>query len=217
VTAVAAVAAALVGAAAGVLVDRRAAVLLAGTPAPAVPSAAPPRRPALLALVTGLLFALLVLTRGLTWDLPAFLQLAAAGVLLAVVDLRHRLLPDRVVVPSLGAGALLLAVAAAAGDAWPQLPRAALAALVLFAAYLALALVSPGGMGMGDVKLAALLGLHLGWLGWGAVVLGAAAGFAVQSVVALGLLATRRVGLRSELPFGPAMLLGALLALIAIT
>ncbi len=66
---------------------------------------------------------------------------------------------------------------------------------------------------MGDVKLAALLGLYLGWLGWDAVVIGAAGGFVVQAVVALCLLATRRIGLRGELPFGPAMLLGAVLAI----
>jgi leader peptidase (prepilin peptidase)/N-methyltransferase len=66
---------------------------------------------------------------------------------------------------------------------------------------------------MGDVKLAGLLGLHLGWLGWGAVVVGAFAAFVVQAVVALVLLAARRIGLRGELPFGPAMLAGAALAI----
>ena len=85
--------------------------------------------------------------------------------------------------------------------------------MALFAAFLVLALVAPSGMGMGDVKLAALLGLYLGWLGWPAVALGAAAGFVVQAVVALALLATRRIGLRGELPFGPAMLAGAALVL----
>jgi leader peptidase (prepilin peptidase)/N-methyltransferase len=79
--------------------------------------------------------------------------------------------------------------------------------------YLVLALIAPSGLGMGDVKLAGLLGLYLGWLGWGAVVLGAMAGFVVQAVVALLLLATRRIGLRGELPFGPAMLAGAALVI----
>ena len=87
--------------------------------------------------------------------------------------------------------------------------------MVLFAVYLFLALISPRSLGMGDVKLAGLLGLFLGWLGWDAVVVGAAAGFVVQALVALVLLAGRRIGLRSELPFGPAMLLGAALAIAA--
>src|SRR6185437_3671912 len=111
------------------------------------------------------------------------------------VDLRHRLLPDRAVVPTFAVGALLLVVAAVAEQAWPDLLRAGLGALVLFAAFLVLALISPAGLGMGDVKLAAVVGLYLGWLGWGAVVLGAFAGFVVQAVVSLVLLATRRIGL----------------------
>ncbi|HEY4604530.1 MAG TPA: prepilin peptidase, partial [Blastococcus sp.] len=61
--------------------------------------------------------------------------------------------------------------------------------------------------------LAGLLGLYLGWLGWDVLLLGAAAGFVVQAVLALLLLATRRIGLRGELPFGPAMLAGAALAI----
>jgi leader peptidase (prepilin peptidase)/N-methyltransferase len=84
---------------------------------------------------------------------------------------------------------------------------------VLFAFYLALALISPSGMGMGDVKLAAVLGLYLGWLGWGAVLLGTLAGFVVQAFLALALLAGQRIGLREHLPFGPAMLLGTALAI----
>ena len=66
---------------------------------------------------------------------------------------------------------------------------------------------------MGDVKLAALLGLHLGWLGWPVLVDGALAGFVVQAVLAVVLLATRRVGLRGAIPFGPAMLAGAALGI----
>ncbi|TFV51920.1 A24 family peptidase [Blastococcus sp. TF02A-35] len=166
------------------------------------------RRP-LLELATALLFGATALRFGSVWELPAFLVVAGAGVLLAVVDLRHRLLPDRVVLPSLAAAAALLLLAAAVEGSWDQLLRSALGAVVLFAVYLAMALVSPGAMGMGDVKLAALLGLALGWLGWAAVLLGAFAGFVVQAVLALGLLAARRITLRGELPFGPAMLLGA--------
>ena len=123
--------------------------------------------------------------------------------------MKHRLLPKRVVLPELAVGKALLLLPAVADGAWDALLRAVLGAAALFAVYLALALVSPGGLGMGDVKLAALVGLYLGWLGWAAVVLGALAGFVVQAVVALGLLATRRIGLRGELPFGPAMLAGA--------
>ena len=175
-------------------------------PGPAVPAP-------LIVAVTALLFALAALRFGASAELPAYLVLAAAGVLLAVVDLRHRLLPNRVVGPALVAGALLLTAAAAVDGRWDDLARAALGAVVLFAVFLLLALISPSALGMGDVKLAGLLGLHLGWLGWDAVLLGAAAGFVVQAAVSLVLLVARRIELRGELPFGPAMLAGAVLAI----
>lgn len=164
-------------------------------------------------LGTAALLVLVVLRFGASWELPAFLVLAGAGVLLAVIDLRHRLLPDRVVLPATATGAALLAVAAALEHAWPSLLRAGLGALAMFGGFLVLALISPGGLGMGDVKLAALLGLHLGWLGWPVVGYGAVAGFAAQALLALLLLATRRIGRRGELPFGPAMLVGAAVAI----
>jgi leader peptidase (prepilin peptidase) / N-methyltransferase len=170
------------------------------------------RRP-LVELGTAVLFVLVALRFGAAWELPAFLFLAGAAVLLAVIDLQHRLLPNRVVVPSVGIGAGLLVLAALLGGDWPALLRSGLGAVVLFAVFLVLALVSPRSMGMGDVKLAGLLGLYLGWIGWGAVVVGAAAGFVVQAAAALVLLAGRRIGMRGELPFGPAMLVGAALAI----
>ncbi len=169
-------------------------------------------RPPVVELGTALLFVLAGLRFG-PWELPAFLFLAAAGVLLAVVDLQHHLLPNRVVVPSTGIGAVLLLVAALGDRGTDALLRAVLGAVVLFAVFLLLALISPRGLGMGDVKLAGLVGLHLGWIGWGAVVVGAAAGFVIQALVAVVLLAGRRIGLRSDLPFGPAMLLGAAVAI----
>jgi leader peptidase (prepilin peptidase)/N-methyltransferase len=166
-------------------------------------------RPPLLELGTAALFGLVVVRLGVTAAVPAFLVLVAACLLLVLVDARHQLLPDRVVLPALGAGVLLLSGAAAATGDWSTLLRALAVAAVLFVVYLALALASPGGLGMGDVKLAALLGLYLGWLGWDAVLLGALAGFVVQAVVALVLLAARRVGRADALPFGPAMVVGA--------
>jgi leader peptidase (prepilin peptidase)/N-methyltransferase len=167
-------------------------------------------------LATGVLFALTAVRFGATPVLPAYLLLAAVGVWLAVVDLRTRRLPDRVVLPALGGGALLLAVAAAVHGDPAALGRAVAGAAVLFAAYLVLALLAPAGLGMGDVKLAALLGLYLAQLGWAALVDGALAGFVVQAVLALLLLATRRVALRGYVPFGPAMLAGAALAVAAV-
>lgn len=208
--------AAFAGALAGAWVDRAAGRF----PWPAgvglrevlAPGAAAVRRP-VLAVATALLLVLVVLRFGLSWQLPAFLVLAVVAVLLAVIDLQHQLLPNRVLLPALVVGAVLLLGAAAAEGEWTAYGRAALAAVAMFLVFLVLALASPGGLGMGDVKLAALLGLHLGWVGWSSVLLGAVASFVVQALVALVLLASRRVQRDSALPFGPAMLMGAALAL----
>jgi leader peptidase (prepilin peptidase)/N-methyltransferase len=214
VTAVLVVLCGVVGLVAGLGVARAAASFpwTAGPP-PETSPPGPEIPAAVIVVVTAMLSFLAALRFGFSADLPAYLALAAAGVLLAVVDLRHRLLPNRVIGPALVTGALLLTGAAAVDDRWEDLARAALGAVVLFALFLLLALISPSALGMGDVKLAGLLGLHLGWLGWDAVLLGAAAGFVVQAVLSLVLLAARRIDLRGELPFGPAMLAGAVLAI----
>ena len=176
---------------------------------PADAGTEPAVRPPFVELATALLFALTAVRFGLSWELPAFLFLAGVGVLLAVIDARNKVLPNRVTLPSIGIAAALLAVAALGSGHWQPLTRAALGAAVLFVVFFVLVLISPRSIGMGDAKLAALLGLYLGWLGTSVLVLGIAAGFVVQAVVALVLLATRRIGLRGELPFGPAMLVGA--------
>jgi leader peptidase (prepilin peptidase) / N-methyltransferase len=173
----------------------------------------PAVRPPVVELATALLFPLTALRFGLSWELPAYLFLAGTAVLLTVVDLQHQLLPNRIVVPSIGIGAALLAVAALGSGEWSPLLRAVEAAALLFVVFFGLVLISPRSIGMGDAKLAALLGLYLGWLGWEIVLLGIAAGFVVQAVLAGLLLATRRIGLKGQLPFGPAMLLGAALVI----
>ncbi|HSK56204.1 MAG TPA: A24 family peptidase [Jiangellales bacterium] len=148
-------------------------------------------------------------------DLPAFLVLGVVGVLLGYVDIRVHRLPDLLTLPSLLVGAVLLGLTALterydAGD----LLRAGAGALALFAFYLVLHLLNPRGMGRGDVKLAAPLGLHLAWLGWGQLVLGAFLGFLLGGLVGAALILLRRAGLKSMLPFGPSMLVGALVAVV---
>jgi leader peptidase (prepilin peptidase)/N-methyltransferase len=210
VTALVAVAAGVLGLFVGVLVNRAAGRFPWSPDEPESGHAV--RRPVVEA-GTALTFALTAVRFGPSWELPAFLFLAGAAVLLTVIDLQHKLLPNRIVLPSIGIGAGLLAVAALGTGEWTALLRGVIAAAVLYVVFVVLVLISPGSIGMGDAKLAALLGLYLGWLGWELVLLGIAAGFVVQAVLAVLLLATRRVGLKGELPFGPAMLLGAALVI----
>jgi leader peptidase (prepilin peptidase)/N-methyltransferase len=130
---------------------------------------------------------------------------AAVLVVLAAIDLEERLIPNRIVVPA--GVVVLLGDIAAAPHRWKEWTIAACASL---AATLAVALVTKGGVGMGDVKLAFLLGAGLGWAIAGAAVVAMLATF----VFSVGILARRGLAARKEtIPFGPFLVLGALVAL----
>ena len=173
-------------------------------------------RPVVVAAVaaTGVLVALVVWKFGAGWELPAYLYLAFIAVSLSAVDLAEKRLPNALVYPSLVVIPVLLTLAAAATGSWPALLGALLGGAALFVFYFVLALISPAGIGTGDVKLAAVIGLALGYLGWTALLVGAFGGFLVGSLVSLVALAARRVTLRSSLPFGPSMLAGAFLGVL---
>jgi leader peptidase (prepilin peptidase)/N-methyltransferase len=171
-------------------------------------------RPPLLELLTCGLFAVMVLRFGVSWTLPAYVFLAAAAVLLAVIDLQHLRLPNVIVGPLAVLTPILLVVAAVGQGTWEPLSRAAIGGVALFFVYLILALISPSGLGMGDVKLAGVLGWYLAYLSWRTLIYGAAGGFVISALVSVVLLATRRVDRRAHLPFGPSMLLAAVLAVI---
>jgi leader peptidase (prepilin peptidase) / N-methyltransferase len=166
----------------------------------------------LVELATAALFVAVTARFGPAPELPAYLYLAAVSLALALIDLDVRRLPNSIVLPSYAIGAALLLGAAVAGGDWTAAIRGALAMALLFALYFAIAFAYRGGMGFGDVKLAGVLGLYLGWLGWSSVLVGAFAGFLLGGLVGVALLAARRAGRRSALPYGPFMLTGALVA-----
>ena len=142
-------------------------------------------------------------------ELVAFLWLAGASVALAIIDVEHHRLPDAIVLPSYAVGLVLLGASSALSGEWDALLRGVVGMAALFVFYLALALVKPGAMGLGDVKLAGVLGLWLGWLGWGELVVGAFAAFLLGGLFSIVLLATRRAQRTGGIPFGPWMLAGA--------
>jgi leader peptidase (prepilin peptidase)/N-methyltransferase len=161
--------------------------------------------------------------------LAACLYFAVMAVRLTVIDVRHHLLPNRIVFPSYAvSGVLLLAAAAAVLLTGAEVPDAVAglfgvpggrilaggAALWLF--YFVLRLAYPPGMGFGDVKLAGVLGMYLGYLGWGHVFAGTFGAFLLGGLWSLGLLASRRGTLRSNIPFGPFMLAGAAAAMLLV-
>jgi leader peptidase (prepilin peptidase)/N-methyltransferase len=163
--------------------------------------------------------------------LAACAYFAVMAVRLTVIDVRHHLLPNRIVFPSYAvAGVLLLTAAfvqfAAGPAAFQAIPegtagflgvpalRILAAGAVLWVFYFVLRMAYPPGMGFGDVKLAGVLGMYLGYLGWAHVFAGTFAAFLLGGLWSLGLVAARRGTLKSSIPFGPFMLAGAAAAML---
>lgn len=155
---------------------------------------------------------------GLVAYLPVVLYLATVGVALAAVDVDVHRLPERLTLPSYPVVAVLLLLASAVTGEWRALLAALLAGvanlLLHFLLYLLAVFVSPGGLGFGDVVLAGILGLVLGWLGFDSVVVSVLAAFLVAGAAAAALLLTRRATRQSSIAFGPFMLVGAWVALM---
>lgn len=186
----------------------------------------------LIELLTGVVFVLVAGWYPLAFGMPGtgaaavgwwiglvgFLWFAAAGIALTAVDLELQRLPDAIVLPSLGVvGALLSGAAALSGD-WSQVLTVLIAGAVLFAGFLLVVLVYPAGMGLGDVKLAPLIGVAMGAVGWSAVAVGVFSGFLLGAIVGIGAIAVNRraraAGRKHAIPFGPWMLLGSWVGIV---
>jgi leader peptidase (prepilin peptidase) / N-methyltransferase len=147
--------------------------------------------------------------------LAAACWLAACCVALAWIDADVQRLPDVLTVPAYAGTSGLLVLAAGAGAPWPDLLRALLGGLVLAACYLVLVVISRSAVGLGDAKLAASLGTLAAWAGWPTLVAGAFAGFLLGAVYGAGLLLSRRAHLGQAIAFGPFMIAGIFLAVLA--
>lgn len=177
-----------------------------------------PIRYPLVELATGVVFAGLTAFLAdvrLASAVPAYLCFAAIGIALALIDLDTRRLPSAVVLPSYPVLAVLLAGSAWWHHDWWSLARAGIGGAALFAFFLALALAVPAGMGSGDVRLAGVVGGMLGYLSWPTLVIGAAGAFVLGAVAGVAVLARHRGERPRALPFGPFMVLAALVAVVA--
>jgi len=177
----------------------------------------------LVELATAVLFTLVVLRFGpalanahdgltaaiASIELVAMLYLMAISVALTLIDLDVHRLPNALVLPAYPVIAVLLTAAATLSGDWGALLRAAVGLLALGGGYLVLAVAVPGGMGLGDVKLAGVLGLALAYLGWGPLAVGAFGAFLLGGTFAIGLMVAGRAKRGSGIPFGPWMLGGA--------
>src|SRR5262249_21985756 len=170
--------------------------------------------PLVLELTTAAVLALLLGRFGGQPDMVAMGFFGALGVALAAIDIAVKRLPDPLTLPAYPILIGMFAIAALIGNDAGALGRAVLGGLALSGCFLALALIRPGKMGGGDIKLAGLVGIVLGWLGWPALIAGTALAFVLSAIVGLALLAGRRITLQSAMSFGPFMIGGAVLAAV---
>jgi len=155
---------------------------------------------------TGLLFALVGWHfAGQPMLLAAYLSFAGVAVALTLIDLDVHRLPNVLVLPAYPVLALLLAL----GAGPDALVRAAAGALLLFGFFLAVAVLARGGIGLGDVKLAGVVGGMTAAVSWGAFLTSAFGAFLLGAVVGVLLMAKGSAQRRTALPFGPFMLVAA--------
>ena len=176
----------------------------------AVPSTA---KATLVHLGCAALFAAAALRFGWSPALPAWMVLFAALLAISVIDLEHYIVPNRILIPLTAAALPLLALTVLDPDArLADFVRCLLGGVVGLSVMFVLNLISPRGMGMGDVKMSFPLGLYLGFLGWGHVVLGFFTAFLLGAVVGVALIALGRRGRKDSVPFGPFLAAGTVVA-----
>jgi leader peptidase (prepilin peptidase)/N-methyltransferase len=169
----------------------------------------------LVELATALLFLVVGWRFGSTPYAVAALVVAAAGVALFMIDLDHRRLPFAITAAMAVGAVLALAIDVVRHGAGP-VPTALLSTGLWLAVYGGIWLATGGrGMGLGDVALAPVLGLVLGWLGWGPALIGLGAGFVIGAAVGVVLLLSGRARAGSKVPHGPFLLSGAALGMLA--
>jgi leader peptidase (prepilin peptidase)/N-methyltransferase len=132
-----------------------------------------------------------------------------------MIDIDLLRLPDKLTLPSYPVGLILLAIPAFVNHDGSDYVRALIGMAALAAFYGIVWFIYPSGMGLGDVKLSGVLGLYLAWLGWGQLVVGAFAAFAVGAVVSVTIVLIRGGDRKTRVPFGPFMLVGVLIGIYA--
>lgn len=163
------------------------------------------------ALWSGLVGAVLAASVGWSWSLLFLVPLAPIGVALALVDWRTTLLPTRVIAPTYAVTVLLVVVAALADQSREGLVHAAIGWAVMGGVFFVLWFIYPRGLGYGDVRLSGILGIALGYLGWSELATGIYGAFLIGGLGG-ALLSVLRIVDRKRFPFGPFMLVAALVA-----
>jgi leader peptidase (prepilin peptidase)/N-methyltransferase len=166
------------------------------------------------AAVAGVLFAAAAVRFGSVPELAAYCVLFGGLVAVSVADIRVGLVPRKIVYPTLGLLAVALVAAAAASGDWRPLADAAVGGAAGFLVFFAIWWISPRSMGFGDVRLAGVVGVALGWLGFRQVYLGFLAAFLAGAAIGLVKMAVQGTGRKTALPFGPALAVGAVVGVL---
>ena len=169
----------------------------------------------LVEVACGVLFGATAAILGWSWLLPAYLWFAALTLTLGIIDLDVKRIPNRVLYPGTGVAVVLVVVGGLVEGSGGAVVRALAGGAAYFSALLVVALVARGGFGMGDVKLAFLLGVFAAYRSWGSLVVAVFGGFVLGGLAAIVLLVARRAGRRDLIPFGPALVVGAWVAIAA--
>jgi leader peptidase (prepilin peptidase)/N-methyltransferase len=171
-----------------------------------------PARDLLVELATAISFATVAWRLPTFWAVPAYCLLFAGLVALSAIDLEHKVLPRPVLYITAGIFAVLVVLASWPAHRFHDLLIAAIGGAACFVVFFAIWFVQPRAMGYGDVRLAALGGAALGWLGLGAVGVGMLAAFVFAGVPAITMLVTRKADRKTALAFGPYLALGTVVA-----
>lgn len=162
-----------------------------------------------------ILFGIVGAVLGLEWALPAYWVFFFAAVAVVVVDLRHYLIPTKVVYPAVGIGLVLLALASLIEGDFGHLQTGVIAMIGCWVFYFICWFVFPAGMGFGDVRLALLIGLFTGFLELGNALLALMLGLLSGALIGGALVVAKKRTRKDVIPFAPFMILGAALAILA--
>jgi leader peptidase (prepilin peptidase) / N-methyltransferase len=163
-------------------------------------------------IATAILYAAFTVRFGVTAQLPAYLYLATVGVALTMIDLDVRRLPDSVILPSYAVSVVLLMPAGASTGDWYAGARALCGMAALLTLFFALALAYPNGLGFGEVKLAGLIGLYLGWLSWDALFVAAAGTLLMAVAGGTAALMLKHAPRAAGVPIAPCLVSAGVLA-----
>lgn len=163
---------------------------------------------------TGLTFGLIAWWAGATALLPGYLFFAATTIALVLTDLDHKRLPDRIVFTGTGLTVALFIGGSVLEGETSRLPAAFGGGLAYLVLFFVLFMMTPGGFGFGDVKLAFLLGFVMAYSGWVELVVGIFLAFLIGGAAGTAIMLFTNRGRKAKMPFGPAMMAAAWVAAV---